>query len=71
MSSCPGGRYGVPCCSSSTADREMTCTSGVGATRVTSQVTGAASAPARETSIGQMTGTFLCRVSQIRAVVTP
>jgi len=49
----------------------MTCTSGVGATRVTSQVTGAASAPARDTSIGQMTGTFLCRVSQMRTVVTP
>ena len=71
MSSDPAGRYGVPCCSSSTADREMTCTSGVGATLVTSQVTGAASAPARETSIGQMTGTFLCLVSQMMSVVSP
>ena len=61
----------MPCCSSSPADREMTCTSGVGATRVTSQVTGAASAPARDTSIGQMTGTFMCRVSQMISVVTP
>ena len=49
----------------------MTCTSGVGATRVTSHVTGAASAPAREISIGQMSGTFLCRVSQMMSVVTP
>ena len=49
----------------------MTCTSGVGVTRVTSQVTGAASAPARDTSIGQMTGTFMCRVSQMMSVVTP
>ena len=71
MSSDPCGRYGVPCCSSSTADREMTRTSGVGPTRVTSQVTGAASAPASATSIGQMTGTFLCRVSQMMSVVTP
>ena len=71
MSSDPCGRYGVPCCSSSTADREITCTSGVGATLVTSQVTGAASAPARETSIGQMTGTFLCLVSQMMSVVRP
>ena len=71
MSSDPCGRYGVPCCRSSTADREITCTSGVGATLVTSQVTGAASAPARETSIGQMTGTFLCLVSQMMSVVSP
>jgi hypothetical protein len=49
----------------------MTRTSGVGPTRVTSQVTGAASAPASATSIGQMTGTFLCRVSQMMSVVTP
>ena len=71
MSSAPAGRYGVPCCSSSTADREITCTSGVGVTRVTSQVTGAASAPARETSMGQMTGTFMRLVSQMRIVVSP
>jgi len=49
----------------------MTCTSGVGATLVASQVTGAASAPARETSIGQMTGTFLCLVSHMMSVVSP
>ena len=61
----------MPCCSSSTADREMTCTSGVGATLVTSQVTGAARAPARETSIGQITGTFLCLVSHMMSVVSP
>ncbi len=61
----------MPCCSSSPAEREMTCTSGVGATRVTSQATGAASAPASEISTGQMTGTFRCRVSQMTSVVTP
>ncbi len=49
----------------------MTCTSGVGATRVTSQVTGAARAPASETSSGQMTGTFVFLVSQMRSVVSP
>ena len=48
----------------------MTCTSGVGATRVMSQATGAASATAREISTGQMTGTFLFRVSQMTSVVT-
>jgi hypothetical protein len=49
----------------------MTCTSGVGPTRVTSQVTGAASAPARAISMGQMTGTFVCLVSQMMSVVSP
>ena len=49
----------------------MTFTSGVGATRVASHVTGAASAPARDTSIGQISGTFLCRVSQMMSVVSP
>ena len=49
----------------------MTCTSGVGVTLVTSQVTGAASAPASETSIGQITGMFLCLVSQMMSVVSP
>jgi hypothetical protein len=38
---------------------------------VTSQVTGAARAPASATSSGTITGTFLCRVSHKIAVVTP
>ena len=71
LASSPVVRYGVPCCSSSPADREMTCTSGVGVTRVTSQATGAASAPARETSTGQIIGTFLFLVSQMTPVVIP
>ena len=61
----------MPCCSSSTADCEMTFTSAVGATRVASQVTGAASAPASDTSSGKISGTFLCRMSQRMMVVTP
>ena len=40
----------------------MTVTSAVGATRVASHVTGAASAPASDTSSGKISGTFLCRV---------
>ena len=71
MSSCPCGRYGVPCWRSSTADREMTCTSAVGATRVTSQVTGAARAPASDTSNGTTSGTFFPLVAQRIRVVTP
>ena len=49
----------------------MTFTSAVGATRLASQVTGAASAPASATSIGKISGTFLCRMSQKITVVTP
>jgi hypothetical protein len=49
----------------------MTWTSGVGVTRVTSQATGAARAPASDTSNGTITGMFLRRVSHRIAVVTP
>ena len=49
----------------------MTVTSGVGLTLVASQVSGAASAPASDTSSGKMSGTFLCRMSQRMTVVTP
>ena len=60
----------MPCWSSSDADWEMTVTSAVGATRVASHVTGAASAPASETSSGRISGRFLCRVSQKTTVAT-
>src|SRR5579863_5249131 len=58
--SCPCGRYGEPCCSSSTAACDITLTSAVGCTRVTSQVTGTASAPASDTSSGTIIGMALC-----------
>jgi hypothetical protein len=61
----------VPCCSSSFADCQITCTSAVGVTLVASQVTGAASAPASDTSSGTISGTFLCRVSHKMTAVTP
>jgi hypothetical protein len=61
----------VPCWSSSVADREITSTSGVGCTRVASQVSGAASAPASDISSGTSIGTFLCLVSQMKTEVTP
>ena len=61
----------MPCCSSSTADCEMTVTSAVGATLVASHVTGAASAPASDTSNGKISGTFLCLMSHRMIVVTP
>ena len=44
---------------------------GVGATRVTSQVTGAARAPASDTSNGTISGTFFPLVAQRISVVTP
>jgi hypothetical protein len=49
----------------------MTVTSAVGFTLVASQVSGAASAPASDTSSGMISGTDLCRVSQRTAVVIP
>ena len=49
----------------------MTFTSAVGVTRVASQTTGAASAPASATSSGMISGTRLCRVSHKTTVVTP
>jgi hypothetical protein len=49
----------------------MTLTSAVGVTRVASQTTGAASAPASDSSSGMIGGTFVCRVSQSTTVVTP
>jgi hypothetical protein len=48
----------------------MTFTSAVGVTLVASQITGAASAPASDTSNGMISGTDLCRVSQRITAVT-
>jgi hypothetical protein len=59
----------VPCWSSRAADCQMTFTSAVGSTLVASQVSGAASAPASDTSSGMISGTFLCRVSHKMMVV--
>jgi hypothetical protein len=49
----------------------MTRTSGVGATLVASQVSGAARAPASATSSGTITGTPARRVTQRMSIVTP
>ena len=49
----------------------MTVTSGVGLTLVASQVSGAASAAASDTSSGKISGTFRCRMNQRMIVVTP